>query len=46
VPRKSDEELDELLRSRLPLVNAAVGFVALAAILWLMIWRPLWSDLS
>jgi hypothetical protein len=43
VPRKSDEELDELLRSRLPLVNAAVGFAALAAILWLMIWRPLWT---
>jgi len=42
VPRKSDEELDALLRSPLPMVNAAFGFVVLAVILWLMIWKPLW----
>lgn len=42
VPRKSDEELDALLRSRLPIANALFGFVVLAIILWLMIWKPLW----
>lgn len=40
VPRRSDEELEEILSSPVALVNAAVGFVALAAILWLMIFRP------
>ncbi len=40
VPRKSDEELDEILSSRVALVNAAVGFVALGAIAWLMIFKP------
>jgi hypothetical protein len=43
VPRKSDEELDSLLRSSLPMVNAVFGFVVLAVILWLMIWKPLWT---
>jgi hypothetical protein len=42
VPRKSDEELDALLRSPLPLANTVFGFVVLAVILWLMIWKPLW----
>jgi hypothetical protein len=40
VPRRSDEELDEILRSPTALVNAIVGFSALAVILWLMIFRP------
>jgi hypothetical protein len=42
VPRKSDEELDALLSSSLPMVNAIFGFVVLVVILWLMIWKPLW----
>ena len=42
VPRKSDEELDALLRAPLAVVNALVGFAALGVILWLMIWKPLW----
>lgn len=40
VPRRSDEELDEILRSPVAAVNAAVGFVALAVIAWLMIFKP------
>jgi uncharacterized membrane protein len=40
VPRRSDEELDEILRSRLALTNTVLGFVALAAITWLMIFKP------
>jgi hypothetical protein len=42
VPRKSDEELDALLGSSLPMMNAIFGFVVLVVILWLMIWKPLW----
>jgi len=42
VPRKSDEELDALLSSSLPMMNAIFGFVVLVVILWLMIWKPLW----
>lgn len=40
VPRKSDEELEEILRSRVGLVNAAIGFIALVVIAWLMIFKP------
>jgi uncharacterized membrane protein len=40
VPRKSDEELEEILRSRVGVVNAVIGFVALLAIAWLMIFKP------
>jgi uncharacterized membrane protein len=40
VPRKSDEELEEILRSRVGLVNAAIGFAALVVIAWLMIFKP------
>jgi hypothetical protein len=40
VPRRSDEELDLILRSRISLWNAAVGFAALAVIAWLMIFKP------
>ena len=42
VPRKSDEELDLLLRSRLALFNAVWGVAALVIIAWLMIWKPPW----
>ena len=42
VPRKSDEELDQLLRSRLALFNAVWGVAALVIIAWLMIWKPPW----
>jgi len=40
VPRKSDEELDEILRSRVGLANAVFGFAALLVIAWLMIFKP------
>jgi hypothetical protein len=40
VPRTSDEELDEILRSRVALMNLAVGVVALGVIAWLMIFKP------
>jgi hypothetical protein len=42
VPRKSDEELDQLLRSRLAMVNAVWGLAALLIITWLMVWKPDW----
>jgi uncharacterized membrane protein len=40
VPRTSDEELDEILRSRVGLANAIFGFAALLVIAWLMIFKP------
>jgi len=40
VPRRSDEELDEILRSRLALVNAVLGVVALVVLVWLMVFKP------
>jgi cytochrome bd-type quinol oxidase subunit 2 len=40
VPRRSDEELDEILRSRLALFNALLGFTALAVLAWLMVLKP------
>jgi hypothetical protein len=40
VPRRSDEELDEILRSRFALFNAGLGFVALAVLAWLMVFKP------
>ncbi len=40
VPRVSDEELDELLRSKVPVVNAVIGFAGLLLILWLMVFKP------
>jgi uncharacterized membrane protein len=40
VPRKSDEELEEILRSRVGMVNAAIGAAALVVIAWLMIFKP------
>jgi amino acid transporter len=40
VPRRSDEELEEILRSRLALMNTVLGFVALAVLTWLMIFKP------
>ena len=40
VPRRSDEELDAMLRSRLPLLNTVLGYASLVFITWLMIWKP------
>jgi hypothetical protein len=40
VPRRSDEELDEILRSPIGLWNTAFGVAVLAAIAWLMIFKP------
>lgn len=40
VPRRSDEELDEILRSRLALFNAILGIVALLVLVWLMVFKP------
>jgi uncharacterized membrane protein len=40
VPRRSDEELDEILRAPVALWNAAFGFAVLAVITWLMIFKP------
>jgi uncharacterized membrane protein len=40
VPRKSDEELEAILRSSTPMIVAAVGFAALFVILYLMIFKP------
>jgi uncharacterized membrane protein len=39
-PMASDEEIDELLRSRRPAVIAAIGFGGFIAILWLMRFKP------
>ncbi len=40
VPRRSDEELEEILRSRVALWNAAFGAAVLLAITYLMIFKP------
>ncbi|HET7928245.1 MAG TPA: DUF2269 family protein [Actinomycetota bacterium] len=40
VPRRSDEELDEILRSRVGLWNSVFGVAVLATIAWLMIFKP------
>jgi uncharacterized membrane protein len=40
VPRRSDEELEAILRSRITLLNATLGFAALGVIAWLMIFKP------
>jgi uncharacterized membrane protein len=40
VPRRSDEELNELLRSPVTVVNAVIGFAALVFIAYLMIFKP------
>lgn len=40
VPRRSDEELEEILRSPVALWNAVVGVAVLVAITWLMIFKP------
>jgi hypothetical protein len=39
VPRKSDEELEAILRSPVPVIVAAVGFVVLFAILYMMVFQ-------
>jgi hypothetical protein len=40
VPRKSDEELDQILRSRVGVANMVIGVAALTVIAWLMIFKP------
>jgi hypothetical protein len=40
VPRRSDEELEEILRSPVGAWNTAFGIAVLAAIAWLMIFKP------
>jgi hypothetical protein len=40
VPRRSDEELDEILRSPLALFNSVLGLAALAVLAWLMVFKP------
>jgi hypothetical protein len=40
VPRRSDEELEEILRSPVALWNAVFGAAILLAIAWLMIFKP------
>jgi hypothetical protein len=40
VPRRSDEELDEILRSRVGLWNMGFGLAVLATIAWMMIFKP------
>lgn len=40
VPRRSDEELAEILRSPVALWNAVFGFATLLVITWLMIFKP------
>ena len=40
VPRRSDEELDEILRSPVALWNMAIGIAVLAVIAYLMIFKP------
>ena len=40
VPRRSDEELDEILRSPIGLWNTVFGVMVLAVIAWLMIFKP------
>jgi hypothetical protein len=40
VPRRSDEELEEILSSSVALWNAVFGAAVLLAITWLMIFKP------
>ena len=40
VPRRSDEELAEILRAPVALWNAVFGFAVLLTITWLMIFKP------
>lgn len=40
VPRRSDEELEQILRSPVGLWNAVAGFTVLGVITWLMIFKP------
>jgi hypothetical protein len=43
VPRRSDEELDEILRAGASTLTVWWGTVALVVITWLMIWKPAWQ---
>jgi hypothetical protein len=43
VPRRSDEELDQILRSGVSTFTVVSGIAALVVITWLMIWKPDWQ---
>lgn len=43
VPRRSDEELDQILRSSASTLTIGWGTAALVVITWLMIWKPTWQ---
>jgi ABC-type Fe3+ transport system permease subunit len=43
VPRRSDEELDQIMRSSASTLTIAWGTAALVIIAWLMIWKPTWQ---
>ena len=43
VPRRSDEELDQIMRSSASTLTIAWGTSALVIITWLMIWKPTWQ---
>jgi hypothetical protein len=40
VPQASDEEIEQILSGPRPIVLAAIGFVSLAILLWLMVYKP------
>jgi len=40
VPRRSDEELEEMLRSPVATLTTVLGFVALIVLTWLMVFKP------
>jgi amino acid transporter len=40
VPRRSDEELEEMLRSPIAMFTLVLGFAALAVLTWLMVFKP------
>jgi hypothetical protein len=40
VPRRSDEELNEILRSPVAVVNGVLGFVSLVVLAYLMVFKP------
>lgn len=43
VPRRSDEDLDQIMRSSASTLTIAWGTAALVIIAWLMIWKPTWQ---
>lgn len=43
VPRRSDEDLDQIMRSSASTLTIVWGTAALVIIAWLMIWKPTWQ---